>query len=154
MIALLDLLDLQPGDGDVWVAAGHGPADKRAFGGQFVAQSMAAAGQTVPAEAGPTSMHLQFLRGGAAAEPVEYAVERTYDGRTAMTRRVVARQGDRIITTATVSFAVPLAGPAHGHYGDVLDDPDALAATGPAGPAPGLPLEGLDIRIVDEGEGA
>jgi acyl-CoA thioesterase-2 len=153
MSALLELLDVRPGDADVWVAAGHGPDDKRAFGGQFVAQSMAAAGQTVPAEAGPTSMHLQFLRGGAAAEPVDYAVEGTYDGRTAMTRRVVARQGDRIITAATVSFAVPMAGPAHGHYGELLDDPDSLAATGPAGPAPGLPLDELDIRIVDEGEG-
>ncbi|CAN5177534.1 thioesterase family protein [soil metagenome] len=153
MSTLLELLDVQRGDTDVWVAAGHGPADKRAFGGQFVAQSMAAAGQTVPAETGPTSMHLQFLRGGAAADPVDYAVERTYDGRTAMTRRVVARQGERIITTATVSFAVPLAGPAHGHYGKLPGDPETLAATGPAGPAPGLPLDELDIRIVDEGAG-
>jgi acyl-CoA thioesterase II len=151
--ALLSLLDVRPGDGDSWVAAGHGPADKRAFGGQFVAQSMAAAGQTVPDEAGPTSMHLQFLRGGAAAEPVDYRVERTYDGRTAMTRRVVARQGERIITTATVSFALPLTGPAHGHYGEWPEDPDRLPATGPAGPAPGLPLDELDIRIVDEGAG-
>ncbi|CAN5689254.1 thioesterase family protein [soil metagenome] len=154
MSALLDLLDVRPGDDDTFVAAGHGPADKRAFGGQFVAQSMTAAAQTVPGEALPTSMHLQFLRGGAAAEPVEYQVERTFDGRTAMTRRVVSRQGDRIITAATVSFAVPLAGPAHGHYGEPPEDPDTLAPTGPAGPAPGLPLDELDIRIVDAGEGA
>ncbi len=153
MSVLLDLLDVRPADGDTWVAAGHGPADKRAFGGQFVAQSMAAAGQTVPGDAQPTSMHLQFLRGGAAADPVDYAVERTYDGRTAMTRRVLARQGDRIITAATVSFAMPLAGPAHGRYGQFPEDPETLVATGPAGPAPGLPQGELDIRYVDEGVG-
>lgn len=154
MSALLELLDMRPGDTDVWVAAGHGPTDKRAFGGQFVAQSMAAAGKTVPDDAGPTSMHLQFLRGGAAADPVGYAVERTYDGRTAMTRRVVARQSERVITAATVSFAKALTGPVHGHYGRLPEDPDTLAATGPAGPAPGLPLDELDIRIVDEGSGS
>lgn len=153
MSALLDLLDVRAGDTDTFVAAGHGPADKRAFGGQFVAQSMAAAAPTVPGEALPTSMHLQFLRGGAAADPVEYQVERTFDGRTAMTRRVLARQGDRTITAATVSFAVPMTGPAHGHYGELPEDPDTLPATGPAGPAPGLPLDELDIRIVDQGEG-
>jgi acyl-CoA thioesterase-2 len=153
MSALLDLLDVQPGGTDTFVAAGHGPADKRAFGGQFVAQSMAAAAQTVPGEALPTSMHLQFLRGGAAADPVDYQVERTFDGRTAMTRRVLARQADRTITAATVSFAVPVNGPAHGHYGELPEDPETLAVTGPAGPAPGLPLDELDIRIVDEGEG-
>jgi acyl-CoA thioesterase-2 len=153
MSALLDLLDVRPGATDIFVAAGHGPADKRAFGGQFVAQSMAAAAQTVPGQALPTSMHLQFLRGGAAADPVDYEVERTFDGRTAMTRRVLARQSDRTITAATVSFAAPQNGPAHGHYGDLPEDPDTLAATGPAGPAPGLPLDELDIRIVDEGDG-
>jgi acyl-CoA thioesterase-2 len=153
MSALLDLLEVRPGDTDTWVAAGHGPADKRAFGGQFVAQSMAAAAQTVPGEALPTSMHLQFLRGGAAAESVYYQVERTFDGRTAMTRRVLSRQSDRTITAATVSFAVPLTGPAHGQYGELPEDPDTLAATGPAGPAPGMPSDELDIRIVDQGEG-
>ena len=37
---------------------------------------------------------------------------------------------------------------------DLPEDPDTLAPTGPAGPAPGLPLDELDIRIVDDGEGA
>jgi acyl-CoA thioesterase II len=149
---LLGLLDGRVGDDDTFVATGHGPADKRAFGGQFVAQTMVAAGPTVPAAAQPTSLHLQFLRGGAAAEPVEYAVERTYDGRTAMTRRVLARQGERLITAATVSFAVPLAGPAHGTH-HVVQDPESLPATGPPGLAPGLPLDELDIRFADEGAG-
>lgn len=154
MSALLDLLELSATQEDWFQAPGHGPAGKRAFGGQFLAQSLAAAGQTVKPEAVPTSLHLQFLRGGDSGAPVDYAVERLYDGRTAMTRRVLARQGERVITSATVSFALPLPGPEHGDLGVLPDDPEALPATGPAGPAPGLPLDELDIRIADHGEGA
>lgn len=153
MSALLDLLNLTAGQDGSFRASGHGPEGKRAFGGQFLAQSLAAAGRTVTPDALPTSLHLQFLRGGDSGAPVDYAVERLYDGRTAMSRRVLARQGDRVITSATVSFAEPLPGPEHGHLGELPDDPDTLSATGPAGPAPGLPLDELDIRIVDHGDG-
>jgi acyl-CoA thioesterase len=154
MSALLDLLELRAAEGDNWQAPGHGPEGKRAFGGQFVAQSMAAAGRTVGADALPTSLHLQFLRGGDSGAAVDYDVERLYDGRTAMTRRVVARQGGRMITSAAVSFATPLPGPEHGYSDGLPDDPETLPATGPAGPAPGLPLDELDIRIVDSGAGS
>lgn len=153
MSTLLDLLELAAIDEDSFRAPGHGPEGKRAFGGQFLAQSLAAAGQTVKPEALPTSLHLQFLRGGDSGAAVDYAVERLYDGRTAMTRRVLARQGERVITAAAVSFALPLPGPEHGDFGRLPDDPETLPATGPAGPAPGLPLDELDIRIADQGNG-
>lgn len=153
MTALLDLLVLRPGAGDTFVAPGYGPVGKRAFGGQFVAQSMAAAVRTVDAPKVPTNLHLQFLRGGEGGAEVDYDVERTYDGRTAAARRVLSRQDGRVITAATVSFAAPLSGPEHGRYGALPDDPDLLDATGPAGPAPGLPLDEVDIRIADSGEG-
>jgi Thioesterase-like superfamily len=101
----------------------------------------------------PASMHLQFLRGGEAAQPVEYAIVRVFDGRTTATRRVDARQDGRLLTTATVSFAADLLGPEHGHRAEMPGDPTALARTGPAGPAPSMPLDELDIRIADEGSG-
>lgn len=153
MSALLDLLELHAAEHDRWQAPGHGPEGKRAFGGQFVAQSMAAAGRTVGGDALPTSLHLQFLRGGDSGAAVDYEVERLYDGRTAMSRRVLSRQGGRFITSAAVSFATPLPGPEHGHRDGLPDDPETLPPTGPAGPAPGLPLDELDIRIADSGEG-
>ena len=149
MSALLALVELREDGADTWIASGHGPEGKRAFGGQFLAQSVLAAARTVPAEASPTSLHLQFLRGGHAVEPVAFHVERTHDGRTAMTRRVLARQGGRIVTAATASFARPLPGPEHGHRA-LPGDPELLDRTGPAGPAPGLPLDELDIRIADD----
>ena len=104
------------------------PAGKRAFGGQFVAQSLAAACRTVDADRLPTNMHLQFLRGGEAGDPVEYAVTPVFDGRTAAARRVDSRQAGRLLTTATVSFAVDAAGPEHGHWERMPGDPEYAAA--------------------------
>ena len=40
---------------------------------------------------------------------------KVFDGRTAAARRVDARQDGRLLTTATVSFAIELPGPEHGH---------------------------------------
>ncbi len=95
-------------------------------------------------------MHLQFLRGGEAGDPVEYSVTPVFDGRTAAARRVDARQDGRLLTTSTVSFAVDLPGPEHGRWDAMPGDPDTLPQTGPAGPAPSMPLDELDIRIADD----
>ena len=154
MSALLDLLDVRAGADDVWVGPASGPEGKRSFGGQFMAQSLAAACRTVDAGRPPTNMHLQFLRGGEAGDPVEYSVARVFDGRTAAARRVDARQDGRLMTTATVSFAAPLAGLEHGRGAAMPGDPETLPRTGPAGPAPSMPLDEIDIRIDDSGTGA
>ncbi|MGX9790811.1 acyl-CoA thioesterase [Mycobacterium sp. MMS18-G62] len=154
MSALLELLDLKAGvDADSWIGPASGPAGKRSYGGQFVAQSLTAAWHTVDADRLPTNMHLQFLRGGEAGDPVDYRVTRVFDGRTTAARRVDSFQDGRLLTTATVSFAVELPGPEHGHRPDMPGDPEALPQTGPAGPAPSMPLDELDIRIADDRSG-
>ena len=151
MSAILALLDPRPGDAeDTWIGPASGPEGKRSYGGQFVAQSLAAACRTVDADRPPTNMHLQFLRGGEAGEPVEYTVTRVFDGRTAAARRVDSRQSGRLLTTATVSFAIELPGPEHGRRSSMPHDPGDLPQTGPAGPAPSMPLDDLDIRIADD----
>ena len=151
MSVLLGLLDVRPGDaGDAWVGPASGPEGKRAFGGQFMAQSLAAAARTVDAEKLPTNMHLQFLRGGEAGDAVEYTVVPVFDGRTTSARRVESRQAGRLLTTATVSFATALAGPEHGHVDVAGANPDSLPQTGPVGPAPSMPLEEIDIRVDDD----
>jgi acyl-CoA thioesterase-2 len=149
--ALLRLLDVRPGPSeDSWIGPASGPAGKRSFGGQFMAQTLAAAARTVEPAKLPTSMHLQFLRGGEAADDVEYSVQRVSDGRTASARRVESRQAGRVMTVATVSFAMPLAGPEHGRLDSMPDDPETLPRTGPVGPAPSMPLDEIDIRVVDD----
>jgi len=153
MSTLLDLLDVTAGPADTWQGRGSGPVGKRTYGGQLVAQALAAGSRTVEAGKAPTNMHLQFLRGGDAGQPIDYRVERVFDGRTAASRRVDAIQDERLLATATISFAAALAGPEHGHRAQMPDEPEALARTGPAGPAPSMPLDELDIRVVDEGAG-
>ena len=151
MSTLLRLLELQQvGTEDIWIGPGSGPDGKRAYGGQFVAQSLAAACRTVDSHRLPTNMHLQFLRGGEAGDSVDYAVTRVFDGRTAAARRVDSRQDGRLLTTATVSFATDLPGPEHGRRASMPHHPEALRQTGPAGPAPSMPLDEIDIRVADE----
>jgi acyl-CoA thioesterase II len=152
---LLKLLDVKPGaDADTWIGPASGPDGKRAYGGQFVAQSLAAACRTVDPNRLPTNMHLQFLRGGEASDSVDYTVTRVFDGRTAAARSVDSHQDGRLLTAATVSFAIDLPGPEHGHRSSLPWNPDALPQTGPAGPAPSMPLDEIDIRIADDRSGA
>jgi acyl-CoA thioesterase len=150
---LRDLLTVTATAADTWRGTASGPDGKRAYGGQLVAQSLAAAARTVDPAKAPTAMHLQFLRGGEAGEPVGYRVHRVYDGRTTSSRRVDSDQDGRLLTTATVSFAAALPGPEHGRRESLPEDPEALPVTGPAGPAPSMPLDELDLRLVDDGVG-
>ncbi|MCV7279639.1 thioesterase family protein [Mycolicibacterium flavescens] len=151
MSVLLTLLDVRPGAAaDRWVGPASGPAGKRAYGGQFMAQSLAAAWRSVEPDRMPTNMHLQFLRGGEAGDDVDYIVTRIFDGRTSSARRIESHQQDRLLTAATVSFATPARGPEHGRRAVAEPKPESLPQTGPAGPAPSMPLAELDIRIADD----
>lgn len=139
------------GDGDVFTGPANGPAGKRAYGGHLAAQALAAACRTVSDDRAPTAVHVQFLRGGDAGEPVRYEVERMHDGRSSSSRRVLGRQGDRLLVSATALFAVPATGPQHTDHAS--GDPEQLPRTGPIGPAPSLPLTEIDVRISDAGHG-
>ncbi|MFN8032611.1 MAG: thioesterase family protein [Mycobacterium sp.] len=150
--ALFALLTVTP-DGsaaDLFTGPAAGPPGKRAYGGHLAAQAMAAACGTLNPGFVPTSLHVQFLRGGEAGEPVSYEVERVYDGRTAASRRVLARQDGRLLVTATASFSVPADGPEHAQRRSATTDPENLPPTGPLGPAPSLPLDEIDIRSEDD----
>jgi acyl-CoA thioesterase-2 len=150
--SLTRLLAVTPAGPDTYDGEPNGPAGKRAYGGHLAAQALAAACRAVGADRVPTSLHVQFLRAGDAGEPVRYGVERTHDGRTTSSRRVLGRQGERVLISATALFAVPADGPQHCDS-IAVEDPEQLARTGPIGPAPSLPLGEIDIRIRDEGEG-
>lgn len=139
-----------PSSADTFTGPAAGPPDKRAYGGHLAAQALAAACRTLTADQVPTSLHVQFLRGGDAGAPVRYDVERVYDGRTTACRRILARQQDRLLVTATASFAAPASGPEHSEQPSAPSDPEQLPHTGPAGPAPSLPLDEIDIRTEDD----
>ena len=157
MSVLTALLNLGPDGPDAFIGPSNGPAGKRAYGGHLAAQALAAACRTVGPDRMVTSLHVQFLRGGDAGETVRYQVERVHDGRSSSSRRVLGRQGDRTLISATVLFAVPADGPQHSDHPSScprgVEDPDGLPRTGPIGPAPALPLDEIDIRIHDDRDG-
>src|SRR5207248_3304007 len=94
-----------PGEDDVFIGvAAEREARKRVFGGQWTASALMAAGRTVPEGSTPHSLHGYFIRAGAPDSPIRFEVERTRDGRTFQTRRVVARQEGRIAYVLQASF--------------------------------------------------
>lgn len=84
----------------------------RLFGGAVVAQALLAAYETVE-ESPCHSLHSYFIHPGDPARPVDYAVERTRDGGTFATRRVIAEQDGRQILNLSASFQKPGDGPEH-----------------------------------------
>lgn len=77
------------------------------YGGQIVAQSLRAARSTADPSFGTHSIRAYFIRRGDHTEPVRYEVDRIRNGRTFLTRRVVARQAVGAILNAECSFQRP-----------------------------------------------
>lgn len=103
LAALLAALDLTPLGEDRFEGQSIEPARRRRFGGEILAQSIAAAGRTVPGRE-CHALHVFFLRPGDPALPIEYRVRRLRDGRRFAPRQVAAWQGGSEIALATVSF--------------------------------------------------
>lgn len=109
---LLDRLDLESLDLDLF--RGFSPHDgrPRIFGGLVAAQSLIAACRTVEGRTAH-SLHGYFLREGDTSVPVIYHVDRIRDGRSFATRRVVAKQHGKAIFNMSVSFQAPEEGLEH-----------------------------------------
>jgi len=80
--------------------------NRHVFGGHVIGQSMEAAQKTVPPEFHVHSMHAYFLRPGNADLPIIYEVDPIRDGRSFLTRRVVAIQNGEPIFNSSVSFHI------------------------------------------------
>jgi acyl-CoA thioesterase-2 len=116
---LLERLDLEQIDDNIFRGQNEVGRPGRIFGGQVAAQSLVAAGRTVP-DLPAHSLHGYFLRGGDPKVPVIYTVDRIRDGRSFTTRRVVAQQRGKAIFNMAVSFHEAEKGYAH-----QLEMPDA-----------------------------
>ncbi len=104
--ALLELLDLESIDLNLFRGRQPDTERQRVFGGQVAAQSLVAAARTAPSETTVHSLHSYFLRSGDHEMPIVYDVDRLRDGRSFATRRVIARQHGRPIYALTASFQV------------------------------------------------
>jgi acyl-CoA thioesterase-2 len=100
---LLDILDLERIDADIFRGQNETSDWFRLFGGQVAAQALCAAQRTVD-DHRVHSLHGYFLRGGDPKTPVTYTVDRIRDGRSFSTRRVVALQNGKAIFNTSISF--------------------------------------------------
>ncbi len=100
------LMALEPHGPDVYVGISPEYPWGRVYGGQVVAQALRAAAATVDTDHHVHSLHAYFIRGGTSAEPIRYEVDRIRNGRSFVTRRVVARQSDGAILNLSASFQI------------------------------------------------
>ncbi|HNN37609.1 MAG TPA: thioesterase family protein, partial [Pseudomonadales bacterium] len=100
---LLELLDLEPLDTHLFRGVSPAGERNRVFGGQVLGQALVAAGRTVD-ERLLHSMHAYFLRPGDPKRPILYEVERSRDGGSFTSRRVVAIQQGKPIFNLSASF--------------------------------------------------
>ena len=123
---LLDLLDLE--QIEVNIFRGRSPDDhrQRVFGGQVAGQALVAAGRTVPADRPVHSLHAYFIRPGDPTVPLVYTVDRTRDGRSFTTRRVSAIQHGKTIFTLSASFHHVEPGPEHADPMPDVPPPDQV----------------------------
>ena len=110
---LIELLDLETIDVNLFRGIQPDTLLQRVFGGQVAAQSLVAAARTVDPSRSVHSLHSYFLLPGDTAVPIVYDVERIRDGKSFSTRRVVARQHGRAIYYLTASFQEPEEGFEH-----------------------------------------
>ncbi|MCS0605337.1 acyl-CoA thioesterase II [Streptomyces sp. LP11] len=158
---LLDLLDLERIEEDIFRGRSRSAVVPRVFGGQVAAQALVAAGRTVPADRPAHSLHAYFLRPGDPGAPIVYTVDRIRDGRSFTTRRVVAVQHGKPIFHLSASFQAYEEGLDHQAPMPPAPDPATLPTSperlrGYAHLAPDVverfleAREAIDLRYVDE----
>lgn len=160
--SLLDLLDLEQIEQDIFRGQSRSAVVPRVFGGQVAAQALVAAGRTVPADRHAHSLHAYFLVAGDPGAPIVYTVDRIRDGRSFTTRRVVAVQHGQPIFHLSASFQTYEDGLDHQADMPPAPDPESLPTAAEILPRyadafiePGVAdrlleaREAVDLRYVD-----
>jgi acyl-CoA thioesterase-2 len=155
---ILDLLDLEQLEQNLYRGRPPQVHWQRVFGGQVIGQALVAACRTVE-DRQPHSLHGYFLLPGDPKIPIIYEVDRIRDGRSFTTRRVVAIQHGRRIFALTVSFQVDEDGYDHAVVMPDVPPPESLAEIVEATklfPSISEPVRGwyarerpLEVRVVD-----
>jgi acyl-CoA thioesterase II len=101
---LLDLLDLESLEFNIYRGRNRDIGSGRVFGGQVMAQALVAARRTVDGEREAHSVHGYFILPGDLAASIVYFVDRLRDGKSFTTRRVTAIQHGRAVFNMSASF--------------------------------------------------
>jgi len=112
MDELIDILTLEPIEVNLFRGVSPPEERQRIFGGQVVAQALMAAYKTVGGHI-CHSLQSYFIRPGDPSIPVLYQVERSRDGKSFATRRVIAIQKGEQIFNMACSFQTPEDGYEH-----------------------------------------
>jgi acyl-CoA thioesterase-2 len=151
-LGMAQLLKLERLEENLFRGSCHQGSPQRAFGGQVAAQALTAAGATVPAERGVHSLHGYFIRGGRTDMPIIYEVERTRDGGSFTTRRVVAIQNGESIFSLSASFQTAAESSEHQARMPEVPAPDEIA-TIETEEEP-IVLAAIEVRFIsDPGQG-
>ena len=102
-----ELLTLDDLGGGEFNAPASPDTDGTMFGGQFIAQCLAAAATTLADDRAVNSLHAYFLRPGDVDLPVAISVDAVRDGRSFSWRQAVARQQGKELFTMLASYQVP-----------------------------------------------
>jgi acyl-CoA thioesterase-2 len=126
--SLVELLDLEAIEVNLFRGYSPPVQQQRVFGGQVAGQALVAAARTVQLDDGSVhSLHAYFLRPGDPTVPILYQVDRIRDGRSFTTRRVVAIQHGEAIFNLQASFHVHEPGMEHqAPMPDDVEPPEAL----------------------------
>src|SRR5690606_19901129 len=113
MQELLDILNLERLEHNLFRGLSPQVGWQRVFGGQVIGQALVAAQRTVAADRFVHSLHCYFMLAGDPSVPIIYNVDRIRDGRSFTTRRVVAVQHGRAIFALSASFQIDEEGLEH-----------------------------------------
>ncbi|MDP9823222.1 acyl-CoA thioesterase [Nocardioides massiliensis] len=157
---LVELLDLEQIEDNLFRGGQPDTAVQRVFGGQVAAHALIAAHRTVDASYAVHSLHSYFLRPGDPRVPIIYDVEDIREGRSFATRRVMARQHGKPIYYQTLNFQVAEDGFEHQDAMPTVPAPDDCPSLAEALGAPGGRSEewerewaALDARMVGDSTG-
>jgi len=149
---LVELLDLERLEVNLFRGMSWKDDRPRVFGGQVAGQALVAAGRTVDDGRPVHSLHAYFLRPGDPSIPIVYEVDRIRDGKSFVTRRVVAIQHGEAIFNLQASFHTAETGFEHQLPMPEAPDPESLPSAAELEP----PMAGklwkkqpIDIRYVD-----
>ena len=124
---LVDLLDVEEIDTDLYRGRRSHVGVGRVFGGQVIAQALQAAQRSATDDGKVAhSLHAYFMRPGSEDHPIIYRVVRDFEGRSFATRRVIAMQRGQPILNMAASFQRAEDGFAHQDAMPDVPPPDTL----------------------------
>ncbi len=154
---LLVLLNLERLEVNLYRGVSRDIGNPQVFGGQVLGQALMAATGTVENRI-VHSLHAYFLRAGDFNLPIVYEVDRSRDGNTFSSRRVVAIQNGQQIFHMSASFQSPEEGLEHQAVMPDVPPPESLPKRSDWGNNPSVTEQQrrffnrarpVDVRLVD-----